>query len=250
MGEPWLGACFDRAPGEVGVLAPEAEGLIEAAEALQELARVRDVAGLIPTARLGDGDRTRQRVQQVRLVGIGLGAALDEGAVGPGVEQRGDPARGGAAVVVRERDHGRRAVARQPRLRLAVGPATPVRVRKRTASPGGGSANGGRASSSRTTITSNESASSCPASDSNAKASRDSRPWVGITTAIAGALGGHGAANLLLRIRADDDRSHRCHPRSATRLAALLAALRAQRRAADEVVVVDDGSAGGDRAGP
>ena len=94
-----------------------------------------------------------------RSSGSGSGAALEEHArvaVG-GLEQGRQPARGGAAVVVGERDQLRLASRASRGCASRVGPATRPASGSGRAAPAGGCANGPAASASRTTTTSNRS---------------------------------------------------------------------------------------------
>ncbi len=105
----------DGAQAQVGVLAADrivagvgaAEALVEATEPFEQLARVGDVARLVPPARRGDLLRHGQPVQAPDLVGVGLGSALEqEVAIAPvrRGEQLLEPVGRGPAVVVGERD--------------------------------------------------------------------------------------------------------------------------------------------------
>ena len=105
----------DRAPGEVGVVAHVAgETLgVEAADALEQLARVEDVAGLHVRVGPGDheraGERPLERPDLREVGGPRVGAALDDR---PRVRPRGgepvlEPAGGGDAIVVGEREQAR-----------------------------------------------------------------------------------------------------------------------------------------------
>ncbi len=101
------------AQAEVGVLAPEGERLVEAAEPLDQRPRHRQVAGRVPAVRAVDLHRAGEAVVEVGLVGVGLGAALEDdvvsGQLRVGVGQRREPARRRAAVVVGEGDERARA---------------------------------------------------------------------------------------------------------------------------------------------
>ena len=111
-----LGRPFDRRahrlrpPGQVGVLADVGERVgIEPFESFEQLPRVEDVGRLVVRAGLLDPERARVRAELAGLARIGQRAPLDHGARrGAGRrQQRLDPARGGNAVVVDERDQRR-----------------------------------------------------------------------------------------------------------------------------------------------
>ena len=111
------------AQGEVGVLAGgDGQGVVEAAQLLEQGERVDDVAGLAPG--VGRVDALGQHVggaeEQVALVGVGLGGALDDRAGrGPGgAHGVGHPVAGRAAVVVGE---GHQRGARGAPARVALG---------------------------------------------------------------------------------------------------------------------------------
>ena len=119
---------LDRAPGEVGVLAavdPPERLDVEAADRLEHLARVEDVAGLKGGVVGGHSDRPRERPEPVGLLGVGLGAALDDraGVLGAGGEAALEPLGRRHAVVVGERDQRR---PRRPPPVLARGRPAPV----------------------------------------------------------------------------------------------------------------------------
>ena len=92
-------ARLDRPQAEVGVLAA-VEALVEPAEPLEQRARVRDVAGLVPGGRLPDRLRGREPVEPDELVGVGLGAALKDSGPVPCSRRRAgaraSPARAGS----------------------------------------------------------------------------------------------------------------------------------------------------------
>jgi hypothetical protein len=100
---------LDRAPGEVGVLTtvnpPERLG-VEAADGLEDLLGIEDVAGLKGGVVGGHSHRARERSEAVSLRRIRLSGALDDcaGGFGTGGEAGLEPVRGRHAVVVGEGD--------------------------------------------------------------------------------------------------------------------------------------------------
>ena len=128
--EPRLGARLDRPPGEVGVLAAEVVGLVEAAEPLEQRRAGR------PCCRSRTSRRQRARRRCGRGRGAG-GARRGRGPCGPGGRRPGPsaaPSRASSQPGAARQSSSVNAtsgasVARQPRLRFAVGPATPGRVR-------------------------------------------------------------------------------------------------------------------------
>jgi hypothetical protein len=95
---------------------------------LEHRARVEDVAGLGEAARRVDGDRARVRAgERAALLGVGRRGALDDraGVLARGREQRVEPRRLRAAVVVGEGDQ------RRPRR-----PPSEVALARRAALPG------------------------------------------------------------------------------------------------------------------
>ena len=126
---------LDRPPREVGVLSsrrtrarsPQTEVLVEAPEALEELARIEDVAVSYCGPRRSTCTVRENGPRPVALRGIGLGASLDHGLGRVLVrgQARFQPAGRRAAVVVGKGDQSARA-ALHPALRAATGPARGV----------------------------------------------------------------------------------------------------------------------------
>src|SRR5688572_29987263 len=98
---------LDGPQPEVRVLTTAVEALVEAPDALEQLARVGDVARLVPRARTDDRLAAGEAVQAPELVGIRLGPALQDAiaALGlRGLHEPLEPVRRRPAVVVGEGD--------------------------------------------------------------------------------------------------------------------------------------------------
>src|SRR6185369_13601179 len=101
------GARSERPPAEVGVLAKRlGERLVEAVQALEQLSLVDDVAGLEPRPARRDRARARERSEAGALPRDRQRRTLHErsGVRRRRVERGREPAWGGLAVVVGERD--------------------------------------------------------------------------------------------------------------------------------------------------
>ena len=103
------GTALDGAPAEVRVLAGDGEGLVEPVHALEQVARIEDVAGGEALACVPDLVPVSECAEVVHLLGVLVDAALDQRArrLLCGDQELFEPVRAGTAVVVGE-GHQRR----------------------------------------------------------------------------------------------------------------------------------------------